>query len=105
VGVRSCSIEWRREFCQSTRKRFFCGELIRLAAIPNGLAGIGFSHWNGPAAQFDKEHRCLIVREATELRDFVIVILTPHHCWYMGLDCAILASRVIALLTAFSGQS
>ena len=51
---------------------FFCGELIRPAAIPNGLAGIGFSRWNGPAAQFDKEHWRLIAREASELRDFVI---------------------------------
>jgi hypothetical protein len=51
---------------------FFRGELIRPAAIPNGLAGIGFSRWNGPAAQFDKEHWLLIVREATELRDFII---------------------------------
>ena len=47
-----------------------------MAAIPNGLAGIGFSHWNGRAAQFDKEQRHLIVREAAELRDFIIREMT-----------------------------
>ena len=44
----------------------FCGELIRVSAVPNGLAAAWFAHWNGSAAQLDNEHRPLILVQATE---------------------------------------
>jgi hypothetical protein len=50
----------------------FFRELIRVPAVPNGLAGIWFAHWNGPATQLDNEHRPLIFGQAAELRDFIV---------------------------------
>jgi hypothetical protein len=50
----------------------FSRELIRLAAVPDGLSGIWFTHWNRPAAQLDNEHRPLVLVQATALRDFIV---------------------------------
>src|ERR1035437_417330 len=56
----------------------FCRELIRVAAVPNGLARIRPARWNGPATQLDKEHGSLILLQATEPRDFIVREMTDR---------------------------
>src|SRR5205807_1327424 len=57
----------------------FPGELVRAAAEPNGLAGVGFPHWNGAAAQRDNKHRPLVLVGATELRHFIVWEMTDRE--------------------------
>ena len=57
----------------------FFRELIRVAAVPNGLAGVWFAHWNGSATQLDNEHWPLILVQATELRDFIVREMTDRE--------------------------
>ncbi len=49
-----------------------CRSLVRVAPVPNGLTGLSFADWNGPAAQLDNEHRPLVRFEAAGLRDFIV---------------------------------
>ncbi len=46
--------------------------LVRVPAIPNGLTGLSFGDWNGPAAQLDNEHRPLVRFEAAGPGDFIV---------------------------------
>ncbi len=56
----------------------FFRELIRVPAVPNGLAGVWFAHWNGLATQLDNEHRPFILVKAAELRDFIVREMTDR---------------------------
>ena len=56
----------------------FFRKLIRVPAVPNGLTGVWFAHWDRPATQLDNEHRPLILGQAAELRDFIVRKMTDR---------------------------
>src|SRR5579871_1661094 len=63
---------------------YFSGKLIRSPSVPKGPADVTFAHWNRPAMQLDHEHRPLILMQATDICEFIVLEMSNRSAITSG---------------------